>query len=35
MEYKHKAIVILAEFPDSSAKESLIQLVDFTINRKK
>jgi octaprenyl-diphosphate synthase len=35
MEYKHKAIAILAEFPDSSAKESLIQLVDFTINRKK
>jgi octaprenyl-diphosphate synthase len=35
MEYKHKAIAILAQFPDSSAKESLIQLVDFTINRKK
>lgn len=35
MEYKNKAIAILAQFPDSIAKESLIQLVDFTINRKK
>ena len=35
MEYKHKAIAILAQLPDSSAKESLVQLVDFTINRKK
>jgi len=35
MEYKDKAIAILTQFPDSNAKESLIQLVDFTINRKK
>jgi octaprenyl-diphosphate synthase len=35
IEYKNKALSILAQFPDSNAKESLIQLVDFTINRKK
>lgn len=33
--YKQQALDILAQFPDSTAKSSLIQLVDFTINRRK
>lgn len=33
--YKQQALDILARFPDSTAKSSLIQLVDFTINRRK
>jgi octaprenyl-diphosphate synthase len=31
--YKNKAIESLSYFPDNEAKESLIQLVDFVINR--
>lgn len=35
MEYTESAKKRIAVFPDGPAKESLIQLVDFTINRKK
>lgn len=34
MEYRQKALDILLEFPDSAARTSLEQLVDFTVNRK-
>ena len=34
-DYKEKALEILTEFPDSEAKESLIALVNYSINRKK
>ena len=34
-EYKEKALEILTEFPNSEAKESLIALVNYSINRKK
>ncbi|PKQ63527.1 polyprenyl synthetase [Labilibaculum filiforme] len=34
IEYKQKALDILNEFPDSEARESLLKLVDYTINRK-
>lgn len=33
--YHHEALQILEEFPDSASKTALIQLVDFTIERKK
>lgn len=35
LEYTEEALTILQEFPDSDAKESLKQLVDYTIHRKK
>lgn len=35
MEYKEKALAILAEFPESPARRSLEGLVLYTINRKK
>lgn len=35
MEYKAKALEIIAPLPPSEAKESLVQLVEFTVNRKK
>ena len=35
MEYKNKSLEILNEFPDSEAKAALIELVKFTIDRKK
>ncbi len=35
IEYKNKAIDILKEFPDSDAKESLLNLSEFVIERKK
>jgi len=34
-QYKYKALDTLSDFPDSDAKASLKQLVQFTINRKK
>lgn len=34
-EYKEKALEILTDYPDSEAKESLIALVNYSINRKK
>lgn len=34
-EYKNKALQILDEFPESAAKASLIQLVNFTVERTK
>jgi len=34
-DYKEKALEILTEFPNSEAKESLIALVNYSINRKK
>lgn len=34
-DYKEKALEILIEFPNSEAKESLIALVNYSINRKK
>ena len=35
IEYRDKSLDILAEFPDSEAKKALIELVKFTIDRKK
>lgn len=34
-EYRDRAIAMLAEFPDNAAKESLIQMVNFVIDRTK
>ena len=33
-EYKQKALDILSEFPDSKAKQSLSELVEYTTERK-
>jgi len=35
MEYRDKSLEILKGFPDNEAKEALIELVKFTIDRKK
>ncbi|MCH2197378.1 MAG: polyprenyl synthetase family protein [Flavobacteriales bacterium] len=35
MEYTHKALAILEQFPESDSKTSLRELVHYTINRKK
>jgi octaprenyl-diphosphate synthase len=34
-EYKNKAIAVLEEFPDNEYKNSLIELINFTVTRKK
>ncbi len=34
LEYKNNALEILKSFPDSESKESLVSLLEFTINRK-
>ncbi len=34
-DYKEKAIEIIQNFPDSASKQSLIDLLNFTIERKK
>ena len=35
VEYRDKAMEAISEFPDSAAKTSLIELVDYSITRKK
>jgi geranylgeranyl pyrophosphate synthase len=35
MEYKDRSITILNDFPDNDFKTSLIDLVNFTVTRKK
>ncbi len=35
IEYKEKALEILAQFPDNEAKTALLELVDYVISRKK
>lgn len=35
MQYKNDALQLLEQYPDSEAKESLIELVNYTIQRKK